>query len=45
MYACDPGVMPVQTVRTKLFDASGGVEVQVSTPFGPIVVVGHVVVV
>src|SRR5689334_23807665 len=45
VYACDPGVMPVQTVRTKLLVASGGVNVHVSTAFGPTVVVGHVVVV
>jgi hypothetical protein len=44
-YACEPGVMPVQTVRTKLLPAPGGVDVQVSTPVGPFVTVGHVVVV
>src|SRR3982750_2732842 len=43
-YACDPGVIPVQTMRTKLFVASGGVRVQVSTAVGPTVTVGQVVV-
>src|SRR6185437_3112866 len=36
-YACEPGVIPVQTVRTKLFVGPGGVSVQVSTLVGPTV--------
>src|SRR6478672_1764892 len=42
LYACDPGVMPVQTMRMKLLAATGSSSAHVVTLFGPIVVVGHV---
>jgi hypothetical protein len=45
LYACEPGVMPVQTVRTNELAATGSSRLQLMTLFGPIVVVGHVVVV